>query len=119
MSNPATLHTAPPFTAENAGEMARRATISREKARAERKALENQRVNPAYAQRRAQKEVNRVLGWMDKEKDREKFAQLAVVLDRLWNKAYPTHGAIKGRRPHFEEDQDVNPAAVPLGDAQN
>jgi hypothetical protein len=95
---------AAPFTRENAAEMARRATISRE-ANRHAKLLA---VSPDYANSRAVKQVNRVLSWMEQEKNRDKYAELVAMLDRLWNKAYPTQGA---RRPkdHRQRQEPIQP----------
>ena len=34
---------------------------------------------------------------MDEEQDRDKYSQLTGMLDRLWNKAFPTQGSVKSR----------------------
>ena len=47
---------------------------------------------------RVQRQVNRVLGWMERTKDRKEYERLATILDRLWPKAYPTHGSLRPRR---------------------
>jgi len=97
---------APPFTRDNAGEMARRATISREDNRAKRFLASL----PERAQGRAVVQVNKVLRWMEKEKDRAEYAKLAAILDKLWNMAYPKAGVLKPRRndrPRMPEARGV------------
>lgn len=84
---------APPFTRENAGEMARRATISRERNRVAKLRASND-FTPIE---RAKKQVNRVLGWMERTKDKDEFARLSGILDKLWNKAYPTQASVRTR----------------------
>jgi hypothetical protein len=96
---------APPFTRETAGDNARKAVISREKNRLNR----NLASNPSYATQRAAKQVEKVLTWMDRETDRDKFGQLAAMLDRLWNKAFPTQGAVKSR-----SSRPIHPSVEPL-----
>ncbi len=81
---------APPFTRENAAENARKATISRENNRKNRSLA----LHPSHATQRVAQQVEKILRWMDKEKDRDKFAQLTAMLDRLWDKAFP---AVKGK----------------------
>jgi hypothetical protein len=96
---------APPFTRENAAENARKAVISREKNRLNR----NLASNPSYAMTRAAKQVEKVLSWMDRETDRDEFGKLAAMLDRLWNKAFPTQGAAK---PRGNRDRSPTPQPV-------
>jgi hypothetical protein len=100
---------APPITKENAAEYARRATIARELNRAVRNGQHANLKPELSAQARAQVQVNKVLKWMEKERDFDKYAQLAAVLDRLWNKAYSTQGS---QRP--PKNRDRSPSAIPI-----
>lgn len=86
---------APPFTRENAGDNARKATIAREANRL----AKIMASLPERAQGRAVLQVNKVLKWMDKENDRDKYAQLCAMLDKLWNMAYPKAGVMRPRSP--------------------
>jgi hypothetical protein len=88
---------APPFTRENAAEMARRATIARERNRAARKA-EILASPGLYAQKEVEKQIQKVLKWMDKTEDKKEFARLCATLDRLWNKVFPTQAAVRPQR---------------------
>ncbi len=111
---------APPFTPENAGDMARKATISRESNRKLKKELQQaieRASQPIDAQAKAAKQVEKVLAWMDKEKDRTKFAQLAACLDRLWNKAFPTQAPIRGGR-RSRGSLRLEPVETPQGETQ-
>jgi hypothetical protein len=36
---------------------------------------------------------------MEKEKDKDEYAKLASILDRLWNMAYPKAGVMRPRSP--------------------
>lgn len=85
----------PPITKENAADYARRATISRENNRAARLIASL----PERATGRAVVQVNKVLTWMEKEKDKDEYAKLASILDRLWNMAYPKAGVMRPRSP--------------------
>lgn len=85
---------APPFTRENAAENARKATVSREANRLSRLMASL----PERAQGRAVVQVNKILKWMDKENDRDKYAQLCAMLDKLWNMAYPKAGVMRPGR---------------------
>lgn len=96
---------AEPFTRENAGDMARKATISREANRKARLLASS----PEYANQRAVKQVNRVLSWMEKETDRKAYSELAALLDRLWNKAYPTAGSLRPRSQKPSRSTPVEP----------
>ena len=84
---------APPFTRENAADNARKAVISRE-ANRKAKLLAS---SPEHANNRAIKQVNKVLSWMEKERNKEEYAKLASILDRLWNMAYPKAGVMRPR----------------------
>jgi hypothetical protein len=89
---------APPFTRENAAEMARRATASRERNRAERKKALLLACDPQNAQTRAKLQVDKVLAWMENCRDRETYSELVTMLDRLWDKAFPRQGTAKPTR---------------------
>lgn len=94
---------APPFTRENAADNARKATISRERNRAARKA-EFLASDDATPIKRAKVQVNRVLAWMEKCKDKAEYARLVAMLDRLWPMAYPKQASVKSkpqRRSYF------------------
>jgi hypothetical protein len=78
---------APPFTKANAAEYARRATISRERNRARRK-QELLGSPDLHARKEIEKQIQKVLRWMEKAEDKKEYGRLCVVLDRLWNKAY-------------------------------
>lgn len=90
---------APPFTRENAAEMARRATRSREenRARLKRGEMKLPASRPDLAQCRAVRQVNKILAWMETEIDRDKYAQLCAMLDKVWNMAYPKAGVMRPR----------------------
>jgi hypothetical protein len=49
------------------------------------------------------KQVDKILRWMDKENDRDRYSQLTAMLDRVWNKAFPTQGATRARSPRRNE----------------
>ena len=115
---------APPITRENAADYARRATISRENNRRILREKAKAMQTPAYANSRAVAQVNKVLRWMEDESDREEYAKLAAILDRLWNKAYPTQGAVKSGRsrqvyapaePDHAPIQPAQPGQTPQG----
>jgi hypothetical protein len=83
--NYATL--APPITKENAAEYARRATIARERNRAARR--DRILASPDdHARKEVEKQIQKVLRWMEKAEDKKEYARLCAVLDRLWSKAY-------------------------------
>jgi len=84
---------APPFTRENAGDNARKATIAREANRLNKLMASL----PERATGRAIVQVNNVLTWMEKEKDKAEYAKLAAILDRLWDMAYPKQAPLKSR----------------------
>jgi hypothetical protein len=104
---------APRFTRENAAYFARRATISREANRAAKRAARNAEflASPyTYARKEVEREINRVLTWMEKcTPDQEAYARLVSVLDKLWDKAYPAQARVKTKpiRPTFDLDNVV------------
>jgi hypothetical protein len=100
MGNLATLRPAPPFTSETAKIYAVRAT----QARVEKRREEILAFDTPNAQKRAQKQVLKVMRWMEKECDRKEYGRLAAILDRLWNKAFPTQGAVKSRSTRRERE---------------
>jgi hypothetical protein len=110
MGNPATLQPAPRFTPETARIYAVMAT----KARQEKRSAEILAFDTPQAQKRAQKQVLKVMRWMEKECDRKEYGRLASILDRLWNKAFPTQGAVKSRSTRRERE-----AIQPLETQQN
>ena len=67
-----------------------------------------QAFSPNEAQRKAMQQVDKILRWMDKENDRDRYSQLTGMLDRVWNKAFPTQGAVKSRQ------RDRAPSAIPI-----
>jgi hypothetical protein len=88
--NLATLQTAPPFTAENAREMAMRSVESR---RAKRKAIVEASAKPSI-----EPEINRVVRAMKKiPVESEQHDRLSRKLKELWSLAFPTQGAVKSR----------------------
>jgi hypothetical protein len=108
MSNLATLQTRPPFTREEAsvfGSLGGKAT-------AEMKRAKNLAYNPSAAQTRAMQQVDKILRWMDKENDRDRYAQLTGMLDRVWNKAFPTQAAVRSR-PSRRSQESLGAAPTP------
>lgn len=106
---------APPITKENAAEYARRATIAREKNRARRKA-EFLAWPDVCARKEIEKQIRKVLRWMDGAEDKKEYARLCVVLDRLWKKAYGEVRPTKrptGRPPLPAPIHDWKPASEP------
>lgn len=103
---------APPFTRENAAENARKAVISREKNRAAKKSALILACDPSQAQTRAKLQVDKILTWMENCKDKDTYANLVAMLDRIWNKAFPTQGAVKSRI------KDRQPQAAPIPEGQ-
>ena len=100
---------APPITKANAADYARRATISRERNRAERKA--QILASPdTHARKEVEREINRILAWMRKTKSREEHAKLARTLDSLWTKAFPQ---IKSTKPRPQCPPMLRPIPIP------
>jgi len=105
---------ATPFTRETAADNARKAVISRERNRAAKKAAMT--ASPNFdAKGRMEKQIERLLNWMDalgdSKKDKQQFLLLSSALDRLWNKAFPTQGAVKSRG-----NRDRQPMAQPIAE---
>ncbi len=93
---------APNFTKENAGDMARRATIAREARR------HGEKISREIAQTRPaiEVEVHRVSKAMAKLSVMSKdYARLANLLDSLWDKAFPKQGTAKGKRSRGESSR--------------
>jgi hypothetical protein len=106
VSNLATLQTAPQFTAENAAEMARRGVEIRAKRKQDRINAEQALI----AKPMVEPEVNRIVKAMSKlNVTSDDYARLAAILDRLWNKAFPTQGAVKSR-----SSRPIHPSVEPL-----
>jgi len=101
MSNLATLETAPPFTHENAREMAMRSVeVRRNKIKARLQLSERPKIEP---------EIHRIVKAMSKlSVTSDDYVRLSGILERLWNKAFPTQGAA---RPSKRERA---PVAQPL-----
>ncbi len=90
MSNVATLQTAPPFTSANASEMGKRSAEAR-KAKIRAQMLNNARppIEP---------EINRVVKAMSKlPVTSDDYLRLSGILERLWNKAFPTQAAVRSK----------------------
>lgn len=103
---------APPFTKENAGEMARRATISREANRIGAKLSREQ----AQTRPPIEVEVHRVAGAMSKLPVTSKeYSRLAGLLDTLWDKAFSKQGAVKARGSRRESIR-LEPVETPQGE---
>lgn len=100
MSNLATLQPAPRFTKENAAEHGRRGAEVTNAIRRANKAARITAANLATAQSATTEyEVKRVLRAMQRlPVTGDAYARLAGILDRLWNKAYPTQGTTKAGR---------------------
>lgn len=90
MGNLSTLQTAPPFTSANASEMGKRSAEARK--------LKIKAQNDSSAKPAIEPQINRIVAAMKKEKvTSDNYALLVGHLDRLWNKAFPTQGAVKSR----------------------
>jgi hypothetical protein len=90
MANLATLQTAPPFTHENAREMALRSVEARKK-----KIIAVQTLSEKPS---IEPEINRVVRAMKKQPvESEAHDRLSKKLKDLWSLAFPTQGAIKTR----------------------
>ena len=103
---------APPFTRENAADNARKAVASREKRRAAAHLQKIIACEPDKAQTRLKLQIDKVLGWMEKCHSKDDFAELASTLDRLWNKAFPTQGAVKSRQAKRDREP-LKPVETP------
>ena len=95
MGNLATLQPAPPFTRENASEMGKRGNI----ASAETKRRNITAQNEISAKPQIEPEIHRIVKAMKRiQVTSEDYKELAAILDKLWNKAFPTQGAVKSRQ---------------------
>lgn len=50
---------------------------------------------------------------MERENDRDKYGDLVTMLDRLWNKAFPTQAAVRSKPSRQSSPAEVREAAVP------
>ena len=104
---------APPFTASNAADNARKAVIAREKNRA----LKRERLlalNDDEARARIKGEIDKILGWMNKAREKSRYALYVSMLDKLWSKAYPEQAATRGsKRSSRGSIPDASPAETP------
>lgn len=108
---------APNFTRENAAEMARRATRARvarldsERAEleAERAANARQPDDDDARKRRVQKQIDLLLGDMERAKSVKVRLACSAALERLWKLVTPTAGVL---RPPKRSDRQPMPALV-------
>jgi len=110
------MPTAPPFTRDNAGEMARRATVAREARRAREKAiLREYAKNPPVdadddaRRKRVLKQIARCDSLLLTCSAAE-FPAMTAAKERLWKLVFPTAGVLKPRRndrPRMPEARGV------------
>jgi hypothetical protein len=89
---------APPFTKETAKEKGRLGGINSGLSKRNAKLLASLASEPSIAQKRIALQVHKVTSWMEKEHNKDKYAQLCAMLDRLWDMAYPKQAPAKGRQ---------------------
>jgi hypothetical protein len=95
---------APPFTRENAAEMARRAVASR-MANAAARALT---LEKAAKRPPVEIEVHRVVKAMSRlGVTTKEYRTLSTILDSLWSKAFPTQGPQRSRASRSSQQSPV------------
>ncbi len=116
---------APNFTRENAGEMARRATISRvarEKREREqlKAAIESEKLalasmpqNDDARRARVQKQIDVLLNDMESASSLEKRLQLGSAIERLWKLVQPTAGVLRPNKQSRRSQADAMPIHTP------
>lgn len=97
-----------PFTKENAGEMARRATVARlarikrdkEEAFAERERRARMPIDASEDAKklRVQKQIETCDRMLDECCDPELFVKLTMAKERLWNLIYPKPGSLRPKQ---------------------
>jgi len=122
--NPATL--APPFTKENAREMALRGAATRKRNRELEKQLLAQAADLARKialpsddearKSRVQKQIDILLTDMEKTKSVDVRLRISAALDRLWKLVTPTAGVL---RPPKRGAQQSLPPLVPISEPQD
>ncbi len=106
---------APPFTRENAAENARKAVASREANRLARSIA----LREAVKRPDIEFEVHRVRQAMKSTPvTSELYGELVKRLDSLWNKAFPTQGAVKSKSTRRESAR-IEPEPEPSTPQEN
>lgn len=106
------LMLAPPFTEETAKEKGRLGGIQSGISKRAKKQALIAACSPDKAQERIRLQIDKVLKWMENCNSQERYSELAQMLDRLWNKAFPTQGAVKSRS-RADRQQPAQPLETP------
>jgi hypothetical protein len=110
---------APPFTAQNAAEMALRSVAARQ-ARIERERTEAEAAKQAARlapdpnsdearKRRVQCQIDLLLSDMESAKSVEKRLQIGSAIERLWKLVQPTAGVLRPSKQSRSRQPDIQP----------